>query len=238
MNLNWEFMISDIPTVLSGLWVTLGLTAVSYLGAILIGILFGLILLKKVPVLYQIVLVVNTVLKGLPLILQLLFCYYAIPQICKTLAATFAFEYDPRNQNYFLFAAIALSANFGAYMTDLVVSSYKAIDKGQTEAALAAGMSKLQGILYVVGPQALVIALPGLSNYFMWLLKATCLASVVNVFEMTSIARASTAVNYAILEGYLVAAGVYWIVCVVVERLLNGTNELIQNRTGKEKSYA
>lgn len=231
-------MISDIPTVLSGLWVTLGLTAVSYLGAILIGILFGLILLKKVPVLYQIVLVVNTVLKGLPLILQLLFCYYAIPQICKTLAATFAFEYDPRNQNYFLFAAIALAANFGAYMTDLVVSSYKAIDKGQTEAALAAGMSKLQGILYVVGPQALVIALPGLSNYFMWLLKATCLASAVNVFEMTSIARASTAVNYAILEGYLVAAGVYWIVCVVVERLLIGTNELIQNRTGKEKSYA
>ena len=63
MNLNWKFMISDIPTVLSGLWVTLGLTAVSYLGAILIGILFGLILLKKVPVLYQIVLVVNTVLK-------------------------------------------------------------------------------------------------------------------------------------------------------------------------------
>ena len=54
----------------------------------------------------------------------------------------------------------------------------------------------------------------------MWLLKATSLASIVNVFEMLSVAKASTAENYAILEGYIVAAGLYWIVCVIAERLL------------------
>jgi L-cystine transport system permease protein len=67
----------------------------------------------------------------------------------------------------------------------------------------------------------------------MWLLKATSLASVVNVFELLSVARASTAVNYAILEGYLVAAGIYWAVCIIAEKLLAYLNKKM-NRYQKQ----
>lgn len=74
-------------------------------------------------------------------------------------------------------------------------------------------------------PRPVVISLPNLSNYFMWLLKATSLASVVNVFELLATARASTAVNYAILEGYLVAAGIYWLVCIIAEQILKRINK-------------
>ena len=114
-----------------------------------------------------------------------------------------------------------------------MVSSYRAVDKGQLEAAYSVGMSTAQGLMRIVIPQAVVISLPNMSNYFMWLLKATSLASVVNVFELLSTARASTAVNYAILEGYLVAAGIYWVVCIVAKRGLNYLNKKM-NRYQKQ----
>ena len=238
MHLNWKFMIEDIPTVLTGLKVTLELTLLSYAGAIVLALIAGAILLAKVPVLKQIVVVLNTIVKGLPLIVQLLFCYYALPYLFRFLSDVLPFyTYDPKNPNYFFFASVAIAVNFGAYMTDLVVSSYKAVDAGQTESYQAIGMTRLQGLIHIVGPQAVIISLPGLSNYFMWLLKATSLASVVNVFEMLAISRASTAVNYAILEGYIIAAAMYWIVCVAGEAALNGLNKKLGNMKGGEKSY-
>ena len=78
MNLNVKFMISDIPTVLGALPVTLKLTFASLFFAILLAVLFGICILKKIPVLRQLVIGFNTFIKGVPLIVQLLFCYYAL----------------------------------------------------------------------------------------------------------------------------------------------------------------
>lgn len=235
MHLNYGFMLRDIPVVAKALIVTLELTLSSYVGAILIGLIFGFILLKGWKWLRAVVIVVNTVIKGIPLIIQLLFCYYAIPYILKFFGTIIPwYSYDPKHPAYFVFALIAFSVNYGAYMTDVVVSSFKAVPPGQIEAAYSVGMSYRQGLLHIVAPQALLVALPGLGNYFMWLLKATSLASVVNVFEMLSVARASTAENYAILEGYIVAAALYWIVCIIFENLLKVLTKKVDYRIGKE----
>ncbi len=221
MHLNYGFMLRDIPVVAKALIVTLELTLCSYVGALLLGLIFGFIQLRGFKFLKWIVVGINTVIKGIPLIIQLLFCYYAIPYILKFFSSIFPwYTYDPKHPAYFAFAFVAFSFNYGAYLTDVVVSAFKAVNPGQIEAAYSVGMTHGQGMLRIVGPQALLNALPDLGNYFMWLLKATSLASIVNVFEMLSVAKASTAENYAILEGYIVAAGLYWIVCVIAERLL------------------
>ena len=225
MNLNVKFMISDIPTVLGALPVTLELTFASLFFAILLAVLFGVCILKKIPVLRQLVIGFNTFIKGVPLIVQLLFCYYALPYVLRAFDGVLGYTYDPKHPSYFGFAVVAFAFNYGAYMTDVVVSSYRAVDKGQLEAAYSVGMSTFQAMWRIVIPQAVVISLPNLSNYFMWLLKATSLASVVNVFELLATARASTAVNYAILEGYLVAAGIYWAVCILAEQILKRINK-------------
>ncbi|MCC8066305.1 MAG: amino acid ABC transporter permease [Clostridiales bacterium] len=221
MNLNYQFMIEDIPVVLSALPVTLALTFVSLFFALVVAVLFGACILKRIPLLRQLVVALNTFIKGVPLIVQLLFCYYALPYVLQMFDGFFGYEYNPRNPSYFGFAVVALAMNYGAYLTDVVVSSYRAVDRGQLEAAYSIGMSGLQAHVRIVIPQAVAISFPNLANYFMWLLKATSLASVVNVFELLATARASTAVNYAILEGYLVAAGIYWVVCILAERGLN-----------------
>ncbi|MBB5219940.1 L-cystine transport system permease protein [Treponema rectale] len=224
MNLDYGFMVSIIPVVVKALPVTLELTVISLLLASVIALVFGTVLIRKVFILNKLVLFFNTFLKGVPLIVQLLFCYYAIPYVLEKADGIFGWHYDPRAPSYFAFAVVAFAFNYGAYLTDVVVSSYGAVDKGQYEAACAVGMTPFQAMIHIVVPQALVISLPNLGNYFMWLLKATSLASVVNVFEMLSVAKASTAENYAILEGYLVAAGVYWIVCFFAEKLISKLN--------------
>ena len=233
MNLNWKFMLEDIPVVLSALPTTLALTLISLFFAIAIGVVFGICILREIPILKPIVVGFNTFIKGVPLVVQLLFCYYAFPYILRACDGFLGFVYDPRHPNYFAFAAVAFSFNYGAYLTDVVVSSYRAVDHGQLEAAYSIGMTSWQGMARIVIPQAVVISLPNMSNYFMWLLKATSLASVVNVFELLAVARASTALNYAILEGYLVAAGIYWVVCILAERGLALLNKKV-NRYNKQ----
>ena len=237
MNLNYAFMWQDIPTVLKGLPVTLELTFISLFFAICIAVLFGIVILRNVPVLKQLVVAFNTFIKGIPLVVQLLFCYYAIPYVLKACNGFMGYMYDPKHPNYFAFAVVAFAFNYGAYMTDVVLSSYRAVDPVQLEAAYSIGMTKFQAMTRIVIPQAAVISIPNMSNYFMWLLKATSLASVVNVFELLSVARASTAVNYAILEGYLVAAGIYWVVCIAAERSLRYLNKKV-NRYQKQLTAA
>ena len=146
MNLNVKFMISDIPTVLGALPVTLKLTFASLFFAILLAVLFGICILKKIPVLRQLVIGFNTFIKGVPLIVQLLFCYYALPYVLRAFDGVLGYHYDPKHPSYFGFAVVAFAFNYGAYMTDVVVSSYKAVDKGQLEAAYSVGMSTFQAM--------------------------------------------------------------------------------------------
>lgn len=220
MNLDYQFMLGDFPAILRALPITLGLTLWSMLFAVLVAVLFGIVILRNVPVLKPVVVAINTFIKGIPLVIQLLFCYYAVPFVLQNLNGFLFFHYNPRSIPYFGAAVIAFAFNFGAYITDVVVSSYRAVDKGQMEACYSVGMTRWQGLTTVVVPQAVVISLPNMGNYFMWLLKATSIASVVNVGEMLMTARITASEGYQYMEAYLDAAVIYWIVCVAIEKLL------------------
>lgn len=220
MNLDYNFMIGDISTLLKALPVTLELTLWSMLFAVIIAIIFGSIILSNIPVLKQLVIAINTFIKGIPLVVQLLFCYYAVPYLLQNLNGFLFIKYNPQNIPYFGSAVIALAFNFGAYITDVIVSSMKAVDKGQLEACYSIGMTKFQGMMTIVIPQAAVISIPNMGNYFIWLLKATSIASVVNVVELLTTAKISASDGYQYMEAYLVAAAIYWVVCIFVEKLI------------------
>ncbi|MBT1165372.1 amino acid ABC transporter permease [Bifidobacterium simiarum] len=217
MELDYDFMISDFPTVLAGLPKTLVLTFWSMLWALIIAIVFGSVILSRVPVAKQIVVALNTFIKGVPLTVQLLFCYYAVPFVCKWLDSIGVYDFNPRHIPYFPAAVVAIACNFGAYITDVVVSSVKAVDRGQTESAAAVGMTPLQTVVRIILPQATVISIPSMTNYFIWLLKGTSLASIINVAEMLITAQISAADGYQYLEAYVDAAIIYWAVCAAIE---------------------
>lgn len=221
MTLDYEFMGQDIPVLLRALPATITLTLWSMLVALLFAVACGAFILVRIPVLKQLIIVINTFIKGVPLVIQLLFCYYAVPIVAKGLDGFLGYHFDPRNPPYFPAAVLALGLNFGAYITDVVVSSVRAIDHGQIEAGKACGMRRREIIWHILLPQVVVVSIPDMGNYFIWLLKGTSVASLVGVAELLGTAKISASQNYDFLEAYLVAALLYWVVCVVAEWLLN-----------------
>ena len=87
MELDYDFMVTDFPTVLAGLPKTLILTFWSTLFALLIALIFGCVILSNAPAFKQLVVALNTFIKGVPLAVQLLFCYYAVPFVAKWLGS-------------------------------------------------------------------------------------------------------------------------------------------------------
>lgn len=217
MELDYDFLIADFPTVLAGLPKTLLLAFWSMLFAVLLALIFGSIILSRITVLRTIVIVLNTFIKGVPLVVQLMFCYYAVPFVARFLDTLGLYNFNPRHVPYFPAAVVAIACNFGAYLTDVVISSVQAVDRGQIESAKAIGMTQLQTILRVIVPQASVIALPNLTNYGIWLLKGTSVASLINVAEMLITAQMSASDGYQYLEAYIDAAIIYWVVCAGIE---------------------
>ena len=93
------------------------------------------------------------------------------------------------------------------------------MDKGQIEAAYSLGMSNAQALKRIILPQALMITLPNLLNFFIMQVKNTALASVIAVPELMGLADIESGRSSKFLEVYLMAALMYWVLCVVLETI-------------------
>ncbi|KVC52158.1 ABC transporter permease [Burkholderia ubonensis] len=144
------------------------------------------------------------VMRGTPLLVQIFVIYYGLPSLGISLDPTPA-------------GVIALSANVAAYMSESMRGAINGIHRGQWLAAYSLGLSWGQTLRYVIGPQALRIAVPSLSNSLISLIKDTSLVSVITVTELLRSAQEVIAATYQPLPLYLAAAAVYWVLCQILE---------------------
>ena len=157
----------------------LGTTAKITLGALVIGVIIGLVIalvkylaedsrwlrpLAKICDLYV------TVIRGIPVTVLLLIFYYLIMVTCT---------------DGVLVATITFGINSGAYMAELIRSGINAVDRGQMEAGRSLGLSKLQTMRKIILPQAVRYVLPAVGNEFIALLKETSVAGYVAVVDLT-----------------------------------------------------
>lgn len=187
---------------------TIFLSAISILIALVIGFVTALIRIVKVKVLYQIASVYISIIRGTPLLVQIYVIYFGLPQIGITL--------DPIPSG-----VLALSLNAGAYLSESFRASILAVDNGQMEAAKSMGMSYWQALRRIIFPQSLRIAIPTLSNSFIVLIKDTSLVSVITVTELLQMSSLIIAKTFEPLTIYLTAAVLYWIVITFFTSLLN-----------------
>jgi polar amino acid transport system permease protein len=120
-----------------------------------------------------------------------------------------------------VFALVALALNDGAYTSESIRAAIQSVDKGQMEAAQSIGMSTWQTLRRIVIPEALVVALPSLGNAFIGMIKGTSLVFTTAVVEMTAAGRMMASRNFRYFEMYVSLAIIYWIITMVVSRLLN-----------------
>ena len=193
-------------TCLRGAPVTFEVTVFSIIGAVIIGTFTGLGSVSKRRWINMICGVYVELIRGIPLLVQLIFIYYAVGSL---------FHVEG------LIAAIfSLSVCFGAYMGEIVRAGIQAIPKGQMEAAIALGMSRSQAFRYIILPQTVKVILPAIGNEFISMLKDSSLVSVLSLEDILRCGRMYISRTFLSLETMLVVALIYLMITLVLSRLV------------------
>lgn len=215
-----KLVITQIPELLKYLPVTLGISVISIFFGLLLALIIALIKIKKVPVLSQLATVYVSFVRGTPLLIQLYLAYYGIPTILRYINYAYDTEFNINNIPAMIFVLVAFAINESAYNSENIRASIQSVDKGQIEAAESLGMTSFQTLRRVILPEAIIVALPTLGNSFISLIKATSLAFVASVVEMTAQGKILAGANYRYFEVYISLAIIYWIITIVIEKIL------------------
>jgi polar amino acid transport system permease protein len=201
VGINSEFIQTWTPFILLGVPVTLFVAVVSIFFAVCLAVLGALGRMSRNPYVNATASFYVSFFRGTPLILQILFVFLALPQAGIVL--------DPLPT-----AILALSLNYGAYLTEVFRSGIEAVPHGQTEAAESLGMSERLAFRRIVVPQAFRIVTPAIGNDFIAMLKDSALASVVGVQELLWRAQAAGRPSFQSMQTLFVAALVYWVLTI------------------------
>jgi len=184
------------PFLAYGALVTIGLTAAALFFGLILGIVIALMRLSGGPVLAAIAAFYCWVFRGTPLLVQLLIIYTGLPLFGVRFSVLEA-------------ALLGLSLNEAAYLSEIVRSGVMSVQKGQTEAARALGLRRMQVFRLVVWPQALRIIIPPLGNSVNGLLKTTSITSVISMEELLRRTQILIQERFLVLELFTVAALYY-----------------------------
>lgn len=194
--------------LISGAWMTIKLSLSSLLFGILLGIIGASAKLSSSKIANILGNAYTIFIRGIPELLLVLLLYYGGPTLIKPIVKLFGYtnniEFDP-----FTTGVTALSLAFGAYATEVFRGAIQTIHKGQNEAAIALGMTKFQAFNRIILPQVWRLALPGLGNLFLVLLKDTALVSVIALNELMRQASIAVAGTREPFTFYFAAAMIY-----------------------------
>jgi polar amino acid transport system permease protein len=203
-------------TLLGGLWTTIYVSLVSVAFASILAIAGALARLSSNPIAQGISGLYISVVRGTPLLVQIFIIYNGLPQIGLQLRDL---GYPQLGQAFILDAIpagiLALSLNYGAYMTEIFRAGLQSIHHGQWEAAEALGMTRGQLLRRVILPQAVRVIIPDIGNQFIAMQKDSALVSVMGVWEITYIANRAARLDNKYMEMFLSAAALYWLLTIV-----------------------
>lgn len=171
MDFDVKIFFDTLPSLAWGAVTTAKLALMSALLGLLIGVLGGLARVSRHQALRTLSFAYVTLIRGLPLLVILLFLYYGLPSVGLLLPST-------------VVAVLALAVTNGAYVTEIVRAGIESIDRGQMRAARSLGMSHALAMRRIVLPQALRRVLPPLTNESITLLKNTALVSVIAISDL------------------------------------------------------
>lgn len=218
MNFNWDifwhYLLQPSDIYLYGLWLTLTISVLAMLLGCTLGLLAALMRLSRNPLLQYPVRFYVWLMRGTPLLVQIVFLYTA-------LAAGGIFRFEDLNLGLFTLpgniqaAIIALGLNEGAYMAEIIRAGIGAVDRGQYEAGRSLGMTFPKLMRRIVLPQALRVIVPPIGNEFNVMLKNTTLVSVIGVPELLLSTQMVTSATFRVFELYLVVA-IYFLALTTV----------------------
>lgn len=170
------YTISILPIILIGLTVTLKAAAAGFAIAMALGLVFALLRRSRLKVISWTTAFVVEFLRDTPLLVQLFFLYYVLPNFGIVLPA-------------FLTGALALGLQYAAYTSEVYRGGIEAVGRGQWEAATALNLTRMQTYRDVIIPQAIPRIVPAMGNYLVAMIKETPVLSVITVLEMMGLSN-------------------------------------------------
>ncbi|MGI5914934.1 MAG: amino acid ABC transporter permease [Anaerolineae bacterium] len=227
--------------VADGILVTLRIVVTSFGFIILVSLLGGLGRISRSPIIYGISSLYVELIRGIPLLVQLLFIWFALPQVLGSVGGVIAsispavaplgerimdIRLDP-----FTAAMIGLTICYGAYGSEIFRAGISSIHQGQMEAARSLGMTYIQAMRYVILPQAVRVILPPIGNEFVALLKDSSLVSVLAVSDLTRRGREYMARTFLSFDTWILVALCYLVMTLFSSRAV----EFIESKTRFER---
>ncbi len=201
--------------VIPGVTITLYVTLVSFVIALLIGLVAGLGRISRNPVLRNLATAYIEFVRGVPmLVLIFTVALVIVPLVAETL------QMDIRSVPMDVRAIIALATVYGAFLAEIFRAGVESVAPGQSEAARSLGMTQLQAMRYIILPQAIRNVLPALGNDFIAMLKDSSLVSVLAVRDLTQQARLYAGSTFRFTESYLVLTVLYLTMTLMLSLLL------------------
>ncbi|MDR1251049.1 MAG: amino acid ABC transporter permease [Treponema sp.] len=209
----WENALYFLPKVLSALPVTLGIVLAATVSGLVLGLGAALLQVERVPVARRLCRLYVSFIRGTPIIIQMFIVYYGLPLLLLKAGI------DITRADKIWFVYITYGINSGAYFSEIFRSAMLAVPKSQWDAAAAFGLTKAQTYRRLILPQSIVIAIPAFGTMMTGLLQDTSLAFTFGILDVIGRVRALGALTSRILEGYVVAAGVFVALSLALEKL-------------------
>ncbi|WP_127088229.1 amino acid ABC transporter permease [Aquabacter cavernae] len=197
----WDIIWSNLDFLLSGLELTLIISATSLVFALLGGLVLALFDMSKFAMLRAFSLTLGEIIRNTPILVQLLWVYYVLPIVFGIRISSLAA------------ILIGLSLYMAAFISEVYRAGIQAVPKGHREAAQVLGLTPTQSFLRIVMPQAIRMTLPPLASNFVQLIKFSSLGSVISVSEITRRGMELSSTTFRPLEIFTFIAVVYFCIC-------------------------
>jgi polar amino acid transport system permease protein len=202
MDWDWAFVREILPTLLEGVKLTILATLLGAAVAAVMGLVFALLRRSRNRLVARTTAFFVEFVRGTPLLVQLYFLFYVLPDLGILLAPLVA-------------GVIGLGLHYGTYMAEVYRAGIENVPRGQWEAAKACNLTTTQTWVHVILPQAIPPMIPACANYFVAMFKETPLLSAITVLELMNQARSVANFNYRYLEP-ITLVGVFFLIISLV----------------------
>jgi polar amino acid transport system permease protein len=197
----WDVIWNNLDFLMSGLQMTLFISATSLIFALIGGLILALFDLSRFAVLRGFSLTLGEIIRNTPILVQLLWVYYVLPIVFNIRVSSLAG------------ILIGLSLYMAAFISEVYRAGIQAVPKGQREAAQVLGLTPAQSFMRIVLPQAIRMTLPPLASNFVQLIKFSSLGAVISVSEITRRGMELSSSTFRPLETFSFIAVVYFFIC-------------------------
>jgi L-cystine transport system permease protein len=225
MAFEWKYVWEYFPKILGALPTTMLIVLVSGVFGMLLGTLFAVARIERVPVARQVAAVLVSFIRGTPIFIQLFVIYYGLPLLLLS------FGINIMRASKMFFVLVAYSVNVAGFASEIIRSSVLAVPRAQWDAALSIGHNKALSYLRIIIPQSAVISIPSFGGFAVSMLGDTALAGAMGIVDVLERAKVLGQHTLHTLEAYFVVAVVFVALSLVIERIFAG----LEKRTRTQK---